>query len=138
MLPSHQQADHQVSDFCVREWRAGFVRAGHERPEHVFAVLFIALGAARADDVGVDFCHCAVGRVAAFVLQQRRPREHEVNGLEAVVKVMVEIGERGVEFFTHFASLQAAGGGEEGQFGHDGGDLHGAESAWGLETSGSG
>ncbi len=117
--------------FDVGDWSAVFVDAGHEVPDHVVFVLF-ALGACLAagvDDVEIRLGHFLLGSIASAVVGEGRPGEHEVDGGEAHVEVMVEVGEGRVEFGADFLSLQGAGGGVDGYFGHGFGDVEGAAEA---------
>lgn len=92
-LPGHEERDHHVRDFGVRKRRAVFVAAGHEVPQHVFAVF--GPEAARSDDVRVHFGHFSVGHVALALVGEWEPGDDEVDGGETLVKSVVE-GEEGL------------------------------------------
>lgn len=98
MLASHEEGDHYVGDFRVGDRGAGFVNAGHEVPDHVVRVRRGGQGAAGLDDVEICLGHFLLRMVAFAVLRKRCPGKHEVYGREAHVEVVVQVGERGVEF----------------------------------------
>ena len=117
MLASHKEGDHHVRDFDVRAGGPVFVGAGHEVPDHVILVLVRAGVAAGFDDFHVCLCHFALRVVAFSVVGERRPGQHEVDGGEAHVEVVVEVGEAGVKSLTDFFALEGARGGVDCKFG---------------------
>lgn len=61
-----------MCDFDVGDGGAVFVDAGHEGPDHVFAVFGSALGFSSTglDDVRVHFGHCLVCSIACSFVRQ--------------------------------------------------------------------
>jgi hypothetical protein len=59
-------------------------------------------------------------------VRKRGPGEHEVNGREAHVKIVVQFGKARVEGVTDLLALKRAGGSVDGELSHDLGDIEGA------------
>lgn len=72
----------------VRDGGAVLVDALNQVPDHVGAFV-CAAGPAVVDDVHVDRSHAGVGGVALSIVWQWKPWEHEVDGSEAFIEIMV-------------------------------------------------
>ncbi len=134
MLTSHEKCNHHVRDLVVGKWCAVFVGARHEVPDHVILVLFHAGVSTGFDDFHVCLRHFLLRVITFSVVRQGCPGEHEVNGRETHVEVVVEIGEAGVEFAADFFTLEGAGRGIDCKFCHFDGNVQGAFGA--FETGG--
>ena len=64
---------------------------------------------------------------------QRCPWQHEIDGREAHVKIVVEVGEAGIEFRSDFSALEGARGGIDCYLGHGAGNV---ESTFGASECG--
>lgn len=133
VLSSHQQGDHHVGDFHVWDGLSGLVGAVHQVPNHVLLssstlfILTILDGLATfLDDGHVSLGHLLLSIISTTVLGEGSPGQHEVDGSEAHVEVVVEVGEGGVEAGSHLFSLEGAGSGVDGQFGEGGREVNGA------------
>lgn len=135
VLAGHKECNHHVGNLVVGEGRAIFVDGIHKVPDHILAIFSVLMGAARIDYVGVDLRHLLLSFIAAAILGERHPGEHEVDGLETVVKVVVELGESCVELFPDLLSLQRTRRCKKGDLGHDGWQIEGAGVAFESSSS---
>ncbi len=106
VLPRHEEGNHHVSDFGVRDFTAVFVPARHEIPDHVVRVLLHPRLPPGADDIQVDLGHRALRIISLFVMRQRRPRQHEIDGGEPHVEIVIEIGKARVKLVADLFALQ--------------------------------
>lgn len=90
----------------------------HSAKDHTYTS--VTLLSALLDDVEVEVSHANVGLVALPIAGQRQIGENKVDGLEAAVKVMVDVREALVESGAHFLSLQGSGSGADGNLGRAG------------------
>ena len=128
VLTSHQKRNHDTSDLVLRDLCAILVLAVQQVPYHIVLAL-LSLGLtipAPADDIGVQLDHSLTCVVTRTVVGKRGPGEHEVDGREAHVKIVVQFGKARVEGVTDLLALERAGGSVDGELSHDLGDIESA------------
>lgn len=118
VLAGHEQGNHHVGDLVVGHLDAVLVGRVHQVLHDVELGVLLCVGAALLNGVHVNLSDSALGVVAAAVPGQGSPVQGEVDGGEAHVKVVVEGGERLVEFGADGAALESVRCGEDGDFGH--------------------
>lgn len=126
VLTSHEQSNHHVSNLLVGNHLASLVFAVHQVPDHVRLAVFglsLAAVASSLDDLHVCLGHLALSSVALAVLGERCPGKHEVDGGEAHVEIVVQVGEGAVELGADFLTLKRTTGGVDCQLGHGLGDV---------------
>jgi hypothetical protein len=126
VLAGHEKGDHDAGDFVLGDLRAVLVLAVHQVPDHVVRVLLLTARAALAHDARVQLNHGLTGVVAGAVVGEGRPGQHEVDGREAHVEVVVELRELGVERVADLLALERVRGRVDGELGHDLGHVEGA------------
>lgn len=128
VLTSHQERNHDTSDLVLRDLFPILVLAVQQVPYHIVLAL-LPLGLAipsPANDIGVQLDHSLTCVVTRTVVGKRGPGEHEVDGREAHVKIVVQFGKARVEGVTDLLALKRAGGSVDGELSHDLGDIEGA------------
>lgn len=137
MLAGHQQRNHHVGNFLIRDGVSVLVVARHQVPNHVLGVLLFTRSAARLDDVRVSLGQFLLGRVALAVVGERGPGKHEVDRSKALVEVVVHIRESRVKAVANFLSLQRTRGSVDRDLGDHLGHIEGTlgilESGGGLD-----
>jgi len=121
MLAGHEQGNHDMSDFLVRNRLTVLVFAAHQVPDHILLPYCLALLLCLAtsfDDIHIGFGHLALSVVPLPVLRERCPWQHEVDGGETHVKIVVEVGKGTIESLADFFALKGARRSVDGELGH--------------------
>jgi hypothetical protein len=129
VLTSHEQSDHHVGNFVVGNRSAVLVDAVHEIPDHVLGILLATSLSSRPDNLQICAGHLLVGDVSAAIVGKGCPWKHEVDGREAHVQVVEEVGEAGVKLVAHFLALERARCSEDCDLGHGANDIEGSVCA---------
>lgn len=135
VLASHEEGNHHVGDLVVRDRGTVLVSRVHQVLHHVVLRLVVTLSTAFLDGVHVDLGNSALGVVALAVRGERSPVKLEVDGGEAHIEVMVEIGQGLVKLVANGAALEGVGGSKDSDLGHPLGDVDNAGLALELGAS---
>mmetsp|Transcript_35408 Transcript_35408/g.94929 ORF Transcript_35408/g.94929 Transcript_35408/m.94929 type:complete len:495 (-) Transcript_35408:194-1678(-) len=120
VLSREEQGDEQASDLVVGILLPALVLHINEHLEDVRVVLrLLRVGPALLDHLAEELHHLLARVVARLVRRDRRVREEEGEGGDALVKVVVEMRDLSEEVLAHVVAVEAARGGEDGEVGED-------------------
>lgn len=128
VLAGHEEGNHHVGDLVVGDLGAVLVGRVHQMGHDIESV-GAALLAALLDFVHVDLGNGALGVITLLVPGERGPVQHEVDGGEAHVEVVVERSKGLVELVADLGALKSVGGGENGDLGQLRGEVDDARLA---------
>lgn len=134
MLAGHEQSNHHVGDLVVRDGGAVLVHRCHEMLHNVEFIVFVAEGLSFLNGIHVDLGNGTLSVVTLAVPGERGPVQHKVDGGEAHVEVVVQVGQSLVKLVADKSALKSVGSSEDCNLGHSLGNVDGSRLA--LEGSG--
>lgn len=93
VLASHEKGNHHVGNLVVRNRVAVLVDRLHEVLQDIQFLVIITQGSSFLDGIHVDLGNGALSVITLAVPGERSPVEHKVDGGEAHVEVVVQIGQ---------------------------------------------
>lgn len=121
VLTSHKERNHDTSDLMLRNLCAVLVLALQQMPDHVVLAFLphrLAIPAS-ANNIRVKLDHSLACVVTRTVVGKRSPGQHEVDGRETHVEIVVQLGELGIEGVADLLTLEGAGGSVDCELSHD-------------------
>lgn len=118
VLTSHEQGNHHVSNLMVGHRNSVLVGRAHKMLHDVEFLVLITLGATLLDRIHINLGHSSLSVVALTIPRQRSPVQHEVDGGEAHIQIVIQSGKRFVKLVADGAALESMRGGEDGDLGH--------------------
>mmetsp|Transcript_17716 Transcript_17716/g.30676 ORF Transcript_17716/g.30676 Transcript_17716/m.30676 type:complete len:263 (-) Transcript_17716:518-1306(-) len=118
VLPSKQQRDQHPRDLFVGQARAVLVLRGHQRVDEVVRHLFSGRHALPTcvQHATEQFDHGQTRPVAPAVRLDGQVREEDADGLHALIQIVVQPRDFGVELLSDLFTHQTAAGGEDDEF----------------------
>lgn len=123
MLAGHEDGDHEVGDLLLGHLAAVLVLGLEEGLDDVGVVL-VAGGDTLANDLHEEGAHVDVGGIPPPVAGEGQVGEEEVEGGEALVEVVVEVGDTLVELLAHLVAEEGAAGGHDDHLGEGLEEIH--------------
>lgn len=123
MLPGHEECNHHVGNLLVWDWLARLVFAVHQVPNHIAALLRVAV-APLLDDARVDAAHLGMGLITLAVVWKGRPGEEKVDWRKPHVEIMIKRSKLVCQLFSHLVALKSPAGREDGNLCHGLGHIH--------------
>jgi hypothetical protein len=125
VLTRHQQRNHHVRNFFIGNRGAVLVDARHQVPDHILGVLLATSLATLTDNIHVGLSQLLLRSITLAVVRKRCPGQHEVDGSEALVEIVVHFREGGVESIPNLLTLERARSSVDGDFSNVLGDVEG-------------
>ena len=87
MLPTHQEGNHHMRNFLVRDGGPILIARVQKVPYHVMIRIGLeTIFTTLVNDVHIDGSHFGVGNVATTVSRERQPGEQEVDRSKTLVR----------------------------------------------------